>query len=320
MEIELRKTRFREVARLRDVLARQNADVIMADTPRDLRLSVLAGLWSRCPVVYRYNLNYRRPRTHLGDRLYAQGVAGTVFLSEFIEQDATAEGVRYRGRSYRIPNGFDTEVFAPDPVEGRVFRARNGLSEDAVVLSAGKLVAGKRLDRGIEALARVRLEHPRLTYVLCGDGPEELHLRDMARRLELPILITGMLDQKTLRAAYNAADAVLHTGRETFGNVVGEAMSCGRAVVCVREGASPEVVGDAGALVPPDDIDALASALTGLLSHPQRRHVMGSAARHRIEQVFSIDQMVSGYERMFTDLLSGRMRGRRAAGLPLLHR
>ena len=320
-ELELRKTGFREVARLSSLLAAQDADIIMADTPRDLRLSVLAGLLSRCLVVYRYNLNYRRPRTHLGDRLYGKGVSGTVYQSEFIERDARAESVRYSGRSYQIPNGFDTRVFAPDEAEGAAFRARLSISpDDALVVSAGKLVAGKRLDRGIEALARVRLEHRRLTYLLCGDGPEELHLHDMASRLGVRLVITGMIDQKGVRGAYNAADAVLHTGRETFGNVVGEAMSCGRPLVCVHEGACPEVVGAAGILVPPDDADALASAVAGLLNDAERRRIIGSAARHRIEQVFSIDQMVSGYENMFSDLLTGRKRGRRPAGSALLHR
>jgi glycosyltransferase involved in cell wall biosynthesis len=245
-------------------------------------------------------------------------VAGTAYQSEFIERDARAHSVRYSGKAYRIPNGFDTCAFAPDEAEGAAFRTRFGIANDgAVVVSAGKLVAGKRFDRGVEALARVSLKHG-LTYVLCGDGPEELHLREMANRLGVRLLITGMIDQKALRAAYNAADAVLHPGRETFGNVVGEAMSCGRPVVCVNEGASPEVVGHAGVLVPPDDTDALASAVAGILNDPERRRTMGASARHRIEQVFSIDKMVSGYENMFTDLLARRSGKPRAAESPLL--
>jgi glycosyltransferase involved in cell wall biosynthesis len=309
-ELELRKTRFREVASLSHVLAQQHARVIMADTPRDLRLSVLAGLWRRCPVVYRYNLNHRRPRTDLAERLFAQGVTGTVFLSKFIEHAARTESVRYRGKSYLIPNGFDTEVFAPHQQDGAAFRARFAVdSEDALILTAGSLVAGKRVERGIAALSRVRLDHRRLTYVLCGDGPEQTRLGEMANRLGVRLVVTGMVDQKTLRAAYNAADIVLHTGKETFGNVVGEAMSCGRAVVCVREGAAPEVVGEgeeAGVLVPPDDAEALAYAVTGLLNDPERCRAIGVAARRRVEQVFPLQRMISGYEAMFADILARR--------------
>jgi glycosyltransferase involved in cell wall biosynthesis len=261
--------------------------------------------------VYRYNLTYRKPRTDLGDRLYGKGVTGTVYLSEFIEGDARAESVRYSGRSYRIPNGFDTEVFAPDEGAAAAFRARFGFGADeAIVMSAGKLVAGKRFDRGIDALARVRLQGGRrLTYVLCGDGPEEVTLREMGDRAGVRVLVTGMIDQNALRGAYNAADLFLHTGRETFGNVVGEAMACGRAVVCVREGAAPEVVGEGGktgVLVSLVNSDALASAITTLLNDSELCRTIGSEARRRIQQVFPVERMVSGYEDMFTALVAGR--------------
>ena len=309
-QLQLRNTGIQEVGRLRRVLTGHGAEAIMADTPRDLRLAVLAGLFSRRRVVYRYNMTYRKPRTDLGDRLYAKRVSATVYLSEFIERDAAAAGARYAGRAFRIPNGFDTRIFSPDEHRAAGFRARFGLETgDPVVLTAGKLVQGKRLDRGIDALARVRLNGRPLTYVLCGDGPEEPELRKRAERAGVRLLITGMIDQADLRGAYNAADIVLHTGRETFGNVVGEAMSCGRTVACVQEGAAPEIIGragEAGVLVPPDDTAAMAATVTGLLNDPARRSLIGAAARRRIEQVFPLQRMISGYEDMFAATIVGR--------------
>jgi glycosyltransferase involved in cell wall biosynthesis len=309
-ELELRNTGIPEVSRLRRVLARHHADAVMADTPRDLRLAVLAGLLTRRRVVYRYNMTYRKPSTDLGDRLYARRVAATVYLSQFIEQDARAAGARFGGTSHRIPNGFDTEIFAPDEHLAAAFRARFGLeSSEPLALSAGKLVRGKRLDRGIDAVAQVKLNGRPPTYVLCGDGPEERELRNRAERAGVRLLVTGMIDQTALRGAYNAAEVVLHTGRETFGNVVGEAMSCGRTVACVREGAAPEVIGadgETGVLVPPDDVGALASALTELLNNPERRRMIGSAARRRIQQIFPLQRMIAGYESMFGAIIPRR--------------
>jgi glycosyltransferase involved in cell wall biosynthesis len=309
-QLQLRNTGIREVVRLRRVLARHRAHAIMADTPRDLRLSVLSGLLSRRRVVYRYNMTYRKPPTDFGDRLYARRVSATVYLSEFIERDAEAAGARYGGRSFRIPNGFDTKIFAPDEHLAAAFRGRFGLERgELVVMTAGKLVKGKRLDRGIDALARVRMNGRPVTYILCGDGPEEPELKNRAEQMGLRLLITGMIDQASLRGAYNAADVVLHTGRETFGNVVGEAMSCGRTVACVREGAAPEVVGAdeaAGVLLPPDDLNAMASTLTALLNDPDRRTMIGAEARRRIERVFPLQQMISGYESMFAVIIAGR--------------
>jgi glycosyltransferase involved in cell wall biosynthesis len=309
-ELQLRNTGVREVSRLRRVLAGHRADAIMADTPRDLRLSVLSGLLSRRRVVYRYNMTYRKPPTDFGDRLYARRVSATVYLSEFIERDSRAAGAHFGGNAFRIPNGFDTELFAPDQRGAAEFRARTGVGPaDPVIVTAGKLVKGKRLDRGIEALGRVRLNGQPLTYILCGEGPEEEQLRTRASQVGLRLLITGMLDQQSLRGAYNAADLVLHTGRETFGNVVGEAMSCGRTVVCVREGGAPEVVGcdgETGVLVPPEDVGGLAFAVTDLLNRPDKRKMIGIAARQRVQQVFPLDRMISGYEDMFATILDRR--------------
>jgi glycosyltransferase involved in cell wall biosynthesis len=310
-ELQIRNTGFREIIRLRRVLRNHEAHAIMADMPRDLRLSVLATLWPRRAVVYRYNLNYRTPRNHLGDRLYALGTSATVYLSDFIEREARPAGLLFdSGLSYRIHNGFDTQAFAPSPAEGAAFRTRFGLAPgEAVVLTAGKLVPGKRLERGIEALGRLKANRPSLTYVLCGEGPEEARLRGLAAGAGVRVCFTGMIDQAALRGAYNAADVILHSARETFGNVVGEAMSCARAVACVREGAAPEVIGDdgeAGILVPPDDSQAMASAVKGLLDDPARRDLIGNAARRRIERMFPLHRMISGYEDMFRAIVAGR--------------
>jgi glycosyltransferase involved in cell wall biosynthesis len=309
-ELQLRNTGIPEVSRLRRVLGRHGAEAIMADTPRDLRLSVLAGLLTRRQIVYRYNMNYRRPRSDFGDRLYARRIAATVYLSEFIQREARDAGARFGGSAYLIPNGFDTDVFAPDEGAGTAFRAQYHLEpNEPLVLTAGKLVRGKRVERGIAALAQVQLNGRRPTYVLCGDGPEENELKREADRRGIRVLVTGTVDQKTLRGAYNAAEVVLHTGRETFGNVVGEAMSCGRAVASVHEGAAPEVIGtngEAGVLVSPDDPGALALVLSRLLSDPVQRRTMGAVARRRIQQLFPLSRMISGYENMFAAILEHR--------------
>jgi glycosyltransferase involved in cell wall biosynthesis len=243
----------------------------------------------------------------VGYRLLARRVAATIYQSDFIERESKAEGVRYGGRSFRIPNGFDTGLFVQNETDAAAFRNRFGLDGNAmVVLTAGKLVPEKRVDRGVQALARVRLGSRGLIYVLCGDGPDEPRLRELADREGLRLLITGMIDQKSLRGAYSAADLVLHTGKEIFGNVVGEAMSCGRTVICTQEGAAPEVVGEAGILIRPNDNEALTSSVTSLLEDPARRALIGAAARRRIEEVFPLQRMISGYEDMLATVLAAR--------------
>jgi glycosyltransferase involved in cell wall biosynthesis len=67
-------------------------------------------------------------------------------------------------------------------------------------------------------------------------------------------------------------------------------MACGTPVVASRAGALPEVVGtdgDCGVLVPPGDVDALATALGRLLDSPAERERMGAAGRARATGRFS---------------------------------
>ncbi|OPY93509.1 MAG: Capsular glucan synthase [Syntrophaceae bacterium PtaU1.Bin231] len=62
----------------------------------------------------------------------------------------------------------------------------------------------------------------------------------------------------------------------------GEAMACGVPVISTRGGALPEVVGDAGILVPPADAGALAEAIRRLLDSPGERARLGEAGRERV--------------------------------------
>jgi glycosyltransferase involved in cell wall biosynthesis len=64
-------------------------------------------------------------------------------------------------------------------------------------------------------------------------------------------------------------------------------MACGVPVVSTDGGALPEVVGDAGVIVPAKSAEALAGAIDALLANPQQRQALGIAGRLRIEEKFS---------------------------------
>jgi len=79
----------------------------------------------------------------------------------------------------------------------------------------------------------------------------------------------------------------------------GEAMACGVPVVSSDGGALPEVVGDAGVIVPARNVDALAGAIDELLCEPRRREELAAKGRQRILDQFCWDvcaaQMVDYY-------------------------
>jgi glycosyltransferase involved in cell wall biosynthesis len=307
-EIPGRNTGPREVVALLALLRRHRLQSVVADTPRDVRLSAYATLLHRARVLYRYNLNYRRPRTDLMDRIYLSRVSACIYQSRWIQEDATDHAAWMRRiPSYRVPNGYDTERYAPRPEEGRRFRATYGIAPDLpVVVSLAKLTRNKGHEVAIAALARLRREGHRVTYMVCGDGGKEEELRRLAGSLELPTIFTGLLEADEVIAALAAADVVAHPSlQEIFPNAVGESMSCGRPVVAADAGGTSELLGRdgvAGILVPPGSVDALAEAIGGLLTDRERRTRLGAAARRRIETEFPLSRMIDGYERVLTDV------------------
>ena len=301
-EIPGRNTGPREVWALVRVLRRLEADALVVDTPRDVRLAAYATLVHRARIVYRYNLNYRRPRNDLMDRAYLKRVSACVYQSRYIQDDAMAHAPWMRRiPGFRIPNGYDLERYAPRPEAGRAFRERYRIGGDArVVLTTAKLTRNKGHEVAIVALGRLNNSGTPLIYLVCGDGGREAELRDLARSVRLPAVFTGLLDPGEIVAALAAADVVVHPSlNEIFPNAVGEAMACGRAVVAADAGGTGELLGrdgDAGVLVPAGDSGALADAVEDLLADPGRRDRLGAAARRRIESEFPLERMIDRYE------------------------
>ncbi len=306
-----RDTGPREVWALSRELRRIGAEAVLTDSPRDVRLSAYATLMHRVPIVYRYNLN-DRPRSHLMDRIYLSRVSACFYQSRFIREQAYTRAPRLKRLvSRRIPNGYDTAVFAPDPAAGLAFRERYGVPPSTpIVLSSAKLTRRKGHEVAFEALDLVRREGIDFVYLVCGDGSQEPELRAQATRLSLPAIFTGLLEPSDMIAALSAADVVVHPSlREIFPNAVGEAMSCGCPVIAADAGGTAELLGDdgyAGVLVPPGDPHTLAEAVQLLLADRELRETMGAAARRRIEEEFPLSRMIDGYEAGLARVVHGR--------------
>ncbi|MGH7675093.1 MAG: glycosyltransferase family 4 protein, partial [Gemmatimonadales bacterium] len=171
-----------------------------------------------------------------------------------------------------------------------VHRQHRGLA----IAFIGRLVRGKGLGTLLQALASNRGERWRLTIV--GEGPERETIEQLALALRLAPRIrwagalpaahvTGMwpeLDVLALPAEQPAART------ERAGDLVLEAMAHEVAVVGTATGVIPELLGDAGLVVPPGDRERLAEALRRLSDEGERR-ALAQRARLRAMQLFSND-------------------------------
>lgn len=152
-------------------------------------------------------------------------------------------------------------------------RAEIGTPEDAVVVvTVARLHPDKGLERFIDAVAATGAEG-----WICGDGP----LRDeLAGRVSgTAVRLLGYRDD--VADVLGASDMfALPSVGEAYGIAVVEAISAGLPVVVTAAGAMPEIAGDAGIVVDPDDAGAFAAAVARLVSEDEYRRDLAERARH----------------------------------------
>lgn len=187
-----------------------------------------------------------------------------------------------------IPEGVDPAFGPRDPaVASQHVRARFGL-DGPFFLFVGTLEPRKNLRRLIQAFALLQRRGGAvgLQLVLAGRrGWLADDLETLAAPLGDRVRFLGGVTREDLVMLYNASIAlVLVSIYEGFGLPALEAMACGRATLVSDAGSLPEVVGDAGLVVPADDVEAIAAGLERLWLDLSLRQVLGERGRRRAEQ------------------------------------
>lgn len=180
-----------------------------------------------------------------------------------------------------IPNGINTELFYPIP---EIRREKN-----RIIVTNSADMPLKGLHYLLHAVARIAATREiRLTVI--GAPKEDSGIVKLVRELGIGNLITftGRIDNgEFVRQYAKSAVAVIPSVYEGFGLPAGEAMACGVPVISTTGGALPEVVGDAGILVPPGDHGALAKAVTDIFDNPEYAARLGLAGYKRVHSLFT---------------------------------
>ena len=223
-----------------------------------------------------------------------------VTVSDCSRQDIARDfGLQPAGISL-VHNGIDTEVFRPLPgVERNPLRLMATCSADAPL---------KGLRYLLKAFAILLRSEPHLELLLVGKPKPGGQTEKLVRRLGIGDriqFVSGISTEQMVQYYAEASIAVVPSVYEGFGLPAGEAMACGVPVVSTDGGALPEVVGEAGVIVPKKDAEALAEAIAGLLRDPGRREELSARGRQRIEDLFCwhvcARQMADYYRQVIAD-------------------
>ncbi|MGA3260592.1 MAG: glycosyltransferase family 4 protein [Bryobacteraceae bacterium] len=239
--------------------------------------------------------------------------ARLLILNEGMMQEAMEYGFP-RDQMLWMPNPVDTEQFRPgQPDEIADLRAGFRIPPEALVaVYVGRLSDEKGLPSMLSGFALAAREEPRAMLVLVGDGAMRSELEAMAAKLGLgssQVLFSGRVDVSEVPLWLQASDVfTLMSPSEGFSCALAEAMSAGLASVVSRIPANVQLIEDEvhGLLAPVGDDSAMASALIRLFRDPALRGRLGQAARQRIIDNYSTDQVAERYEALFAEVLGQR--------------
>jgi glycosyltransferase involved in cell wall biosynthesis len=208
----------------------------------------------------------------------------------------------YAGPLTVIPQfGVDPDFFTPAP---------SPRSDDVFTIGcAGRLVEEKGLDVLIRAMTRV----PGQTcLLLAGDGPQRDEILRLAGIYNIGgcVQVLGGIPSTQMPEFYRSLDALVLPSltrpnwKEQFGRVLIEAMACGVPVIGSNSGAIPEVIGDAGLIVPEGDAEALSVALASLVEHPRLRQQLSDAGRARVLAHFTQSQVAAETVNVYRNMVT----------------
>jgi len=221
-----------------------------------------------------------------------------------------------------IYNGVDTDFFHPANKEES--REKLGLPKNRkIILSVRRLVYKNGLDTLLESVPLAAQNHPDALFVVAGKGPSRKLIEDRIKELGIEdnVKLTGFVPDNLLPMYYDAADyfilpsasgeglplvllEAMACGLPVIALVLLEAMACGLPVIATAVGGTPEILKHMknGVLVPPRNPEAMAEALSKLLSDGLGP-ALGEEARRVVEDRFTWEENVRQLQEIYSEFV-----------------
>jgi len=211
--------------------------------------------------------------------------------SEYLRNTFVTKSPALAARTRVVPNGVNTNLFFP----------REELREPKTIFFVGRFHPEKGVLQLIQAYDRVLKVHPDAKLVIGGSTGFGTHLptpyvrevealaSSIAKTHPGSVKFTGYLHHdRDLPAWFQRATFFVCPSifQEPFGLVNPEAMACATPIIGSRRGGIPEVLGDTGLLIDPEDIGGFAHAMCKLLESSEYTRKLGRAAHQRCREMF----------------------------------
>lgn len=270
---------------LREIIEKEQFDLIYCHTPVGAMLARLAGISARkkgTKVIYMaHGFHFYNGAPLLNWMIY---YPVEKFLSRFTDGLITINQEDYRraqkfhaGKTILIPGvGIDLDKFQKKEPTRQEIRNKLGIPDGKIILmSVGELSKRKNHMVVVEALAW--LKEYDILYVICGDGPLKARLRVKAEELGVRDRLKLLGFRKDIAELHKAADIFAFPSlQEGLPVAVMEAMASGLPVVASKIRGNEDLISNnqGGYLVKPKDSEQVAKAIEKMIQNPEKREKM----------------------------------------------
>lgn len=175
--------------------------------------------------------------------------------------------------------------------------------KDFKFVSIGRLISSKRFDLIIDAFTQAFSDNPNVHLTIVGGGPLGKKLKKKTHNLGMAdrISMVGLLSREETANTIRESDAFVSASvLETFGVPFIEAMTCGKPVIGIRNGAIDRYIDDSnGILFEQDNLDDLVKALTEMYHYKELYN--GKAISENAKKLFSEEAVVGQLNKIFVD-------------------
>ncbi|MGB9980625.1 glycosyltransferase family 4 protein [Methanobacterium sp.] len=196
-----------------------------------------------------------------------------------------------------IPNAVDHSIYYKNP-DKTILNKLNIELDNPIILYVGSEEPRQNVDKLIKAFAKLKKKLPDAKIIKIGESNlygtrEKLFKLINELNLQKDVIFAGSVPEKELPKWYNAADLLVYPcAYAGFGLPPLEAMACGTPVITSNTTSLPEVVGDAGIMIDPTDVDKLSNEMYDVLINEDLMEGMSKKGLKRAK-LFNWDRSAS---------------------------
>lgn len=307
---------LRNIIFLRNLIREKSISLIVSyHEASDFSGLALAKICNIPIISSRRDMGFKTRQHHkVAYKLTGRLFDGEITVCHAVKEEMIKQGWFPAQRIFPIYNGVDLNEYGVMKKNIETIKKENSINPDHLVVG---LIANLRRIKGvhffIEAASMICKKRSDVEFLIVGGISEESgygrgDMESLAKRLRVDRNVRFLGSRNDIPDLISVFDvAVVASLSEGFSNTILEYMACSRPVVATTVGGNAEAIihGETGLLVPPGDSQALATAVQLLLENKEIALRFGTAARKRVEEMFTLEVMIKKYEQLFEQVILG---------------